>query len=126
MSSLQIQPLDAGLFEIRTSYFSKALNEACKLVPGMRWSPESRNWYGYSDAIEQLRDVLEKQGIHLGGELPEADAWKSRDITTVNLTASNGWVARRYQEDGVRFILDKAEEGCLLADGMRPKHSTQR
>ena len=125
MSSLQIQPLDAGLFEIRTSYFSKALNEACKLVPGMRWSPESRNWYGYSDAIEQLRDVLEKQGIHLGGELPEADAWKSRDITTVNLTASNGWVARRYQEDGVRFILDKAEEGCLLADGMRCGKSGQ-
>ena len=119
MSSLQIQPLDAGLFEIRTSYFSKALNEACKLVPGMRWSPESRNWYGYSDAIEQLRDVLEKQGIHLGGELPEADVWKSRDISDVDLKASNGWVARRYQEDGVRFILDKAEEGCLLADAMR-------
>ena len=119
MSSLQIHSLPAGLFEIRTSYFSKALNEACKLVPGMRWSPESRNWYGYSDAIEQLREELSEKGVSLGGELPEADAWKSRDITTVNLTASNGWVARRYQEDGVRFILDKAEEGCLLADGMR-------
>jgi SNF2 family DNA or RNA helicase len=119
VSSLQIQPLDAGLFEIRTSYFSKALNEACKLVPGMRWSPESRNWYGYSDAIEQLQEELSKQGIRLGGKLPELDAWKSISLAGVNLTASNGWVARQYQEDGVRFGLSKVEEGCLIADGMR-------
>ena len=91
----------------------------------MRWSPESRNWYGYSDAIEQLQEELSKNGIRLGGELPSAESWKSRDITTVNLTASNGWVARQYQEDGVKFILDKAEEGCLLADGMRVGKSAQ-
>jgi SNF2 family DNA or RNA helicase len=125
VSSLQIHPLNAGLFEIRTSYFSKALNEACKLVPGMRWSPESRNWYGYSDAIEQLQEELSKHSIRLGGEIPSSDSWRSRDITTVNLTASNGWVARQYQEDGVKFILDKAEEGCLLADGMRLGKSGQ-
>jgi SNF2 family DNA or RNA helicase len=125
MSSLQIHPLNAGLFEIRTSYFSKALNEACKLVPGMRWSLESKNWYGYSDAIEQLQEELLKNNIRLGGELPDVLDWKSRDITTVNLKASNGWVARHYQEDGVRFILDKAEEGCLLADGMRCGKSGQ-
>lgn len=122
---LQIVPIDRGLFEIRTSYFSKALNDACKLVPGMRWSPESRNWYGYSDAIEQLREELGKSGVKLSGSLPDPDSWKSRDITTVDLTASNGWVARKYQEDGVRFILDKAEEGCLLADGMRVGKSGQ-
>jgi SNF2 family DNA or RNA helicase len=116
MGSINVSRLDDGRYALRSSYFSKALVEHAKAVPGVRYDRDlGHAWVGYIDAVSAVVARLRLQGIRVDGDLPAADAWKT--ATTLFVPATAG--LRDYQNEGVKFLLAKAREGALLADGMR-------
>lgn len=122
---LSIHRLERGLYTIKSGYFSKALTEVCKQVPGVRYEPQL-GWYGYADAIQCVRDGLSSRGISLEGELPAPDSWKEGVLTLPVASKGVGDLELRpYQREGVKFLVARATEGCLLADGMRLGKSAQ-
>jgi len=117
--TINIRRLERGLYSISAGYYSKALTEAAKAIPGIRYDSQL-GWYGYADAIECVRNQLTEKGIRVDGELPKPDAWKNGALTL--LVATNGiknLKLRPYQQEGVKFAVSMATEGCLIADGMR-------
>lgn len=114
---------DGPLWSISSSYFSPALVEHAKAVPGMRYDNPTRGWQGYPDAVTAVVERLKvpspkaPRGIHCEGtdDLPDPDSW--RETRTPFLFSTTN--LRDYQVEGVRFLLARAREGALLADGMR-------
>lgn len=100
-------------YAIKADYFSNALQAAARAVPGVKWSPERRQWEGREDAIRLTlaklthltidTRVLPKEGVLPSAPLciPLADS-KLRD----------------YQKTAVNFLLAKGKSGALLADDM--------
>src|ERR1039458_10137141 len=115
---ITIHEVEHGVFAIRSGYFSRALIDACKAVPGMHFD-DNLGWLGYPDAIECVRDALSAKGIKVEGDIPEPDDWKSKSLLFPVATKGAGaLVLRPYQQEGVKFLIQKSMEGCLLADGM--------
>ena len=108
---------DGPLWAIGSSYFSPALVEHSKAVPGMRYDNPTRGWQGYPDAVTAVVARLKVKGIRCDGadELPDPNSW--RTARTPFLFSTLG--LRDYQIEGVRFLIARAREGALLADGMR-------
>lgn len=108
---------DGPLWALGSTYFSKALVAACKAIPGVIWHDPDKTWRGYADAVSAVIARLELQGIKVFGPFVEgtADSWRTNP--TPFLFARDG--LRDYQIEGVRFLIAKASEGALLADGMR-------
>lgn len=122
---LTIDRLERGLYVIRSGYFSRALMDACKATVGMRYDSQI-GWYGYPDAVEVVRKKLDEKGVRLDGELPDPLDWKTAPLTlNVATKGANDWELRPYQKEGVKFLVSRATEGCLLADGMRLGKSAQ-
>jgi SNF2-related domain len=116
MGNISVSRLDDGRYALRSSYFSKALVDHAKAVPGVRYNRDlGHAWVGYIDAVSAVVARLRLQGIRVDGDLPAADAWKT--ATTLFVPATAG--LRDYQNEGVKFLLAKAREGALLADAMR-------
>jgi SNF2 family DNA or RNA helicase len=116
---LTIDRLERGLYVIRSGYFSRALTDACKATVGMRYDGQI-GWYGYPDAVEVVRKKLDEKGVRLDGELPDPLDWKTGALTVPVATRGVGdLVLRPYQQEGVKFLVARANEGCLLADSMR-------
>lgn len=108
---------DSPLWAISSTYFSPALVEHGKAVPGMTFEGATRSWRGYADAAVAVCARLATRNIHVDGaeDLPHPDDWKK--ARTPFLFSTQG--LREYQVEGVRFLIARAEEGALLADGMR-------
>jgi SWI/SNF-related matrix-associated actin-dependent regulator of chromatin subfamily A-like protein 1 len=105
-----------GQYAFVCSYFSRALVEHAKAVPGMRWEGTSREWVGYPDACAAVAARLRANGLRLDtDELPAPEGWRS--ARSPFLFSTKG--LREYQVDGVRFLIARSGEGALLADGMR-------
>jgi len=120
--SIWVAPIgDGPLYAIKSSYFSAALVEHAKAVPGMRWDPASRSWVGYPDAVAAVVARLKTVRISVQGGIPHSESWKT--ARTPFLFSTKG--LRGYQIEGVRFLISKAKEGALLADGMRLGKSAQ-
>jgi Helicase conserved C-terminal domain/SNF2-related domain len=108
-----------GLYAIKSGYFSRALVDAAQTVPGVRYDAQL-GWYGYADAIQCVVDALDAGGINVDGSLPMPGAWKESILTLPVATHGTGELKLRpYQQEGVKFLVAQAAEGCLLADGMR-------
>jgi hypothetical protein len=114
---------EGPLYTLSSSYFSPKLVEHAKAVPGLKYDAPTRGWQGYVDAVLAVISRLKTVGIRVDGadELPSSDSW--RTARTPFLFATNG--LRDYQVEGVRFLIAKAREGALLADGMRLGKSCQ-
>lgn len=113
---MKVVAVGDGIYAFRCSYFSRALVDHAKMVPGMRFDGPSREWRGYADACAALAARLRHAGLKLDtDDLPRPDAW--RTAPTPFLFATNG--LRDYQVEGVRFLIARSTQGALLADGMR-------
>lgn len=118
MGSIRISPVDGGpKWAIGAAYFSPALVAAAKAVPGCHFDRDTMSWHGYPDAIAAVAARLRLAGINVSdvGDLPTPDAW--RTARTPFLYATTG--LREYQIEGVKFLIARAREGALLADGLR-------
>lgn len=106
---------------IRSNYFSKKLVEHAKAVPGVHWEANSKAWAGYPDAIAAVVARLGHVGLRVdAGALPGPDDWrKARTPFLFATQGAKGYTLRDYQVEGVRFLINKAREGALLADSMR-------
>jgi SNF2 family DNA or RNA helicase len=124
-----VERLERGLYSIIPGYFSRALTDACKTVPGMRFDRQlgkNGGWYGYADAIECAREELAKKGVTLDGATHAPDSWKNGLLTIPVATTGRGDLKTRpYQNEGIKFLVSRATEGCLLADSMRLGKSSQ-
>jgi SWI/SNF-related matrix-associated actin-dependent regulator 1 of chromatin subfamily A len=102
---------EPGRFGIQEQRFSPALVSAGRAIPGMTWDATQRLWTGYSDAVAVTCDWLKGKGLRL-----ETGALGGRVVPLLTPHTFAG--LRHYQADGVRFLLERAEEGVLLADDM--------
>jgi SNF2 family DNA or RNA helicase len=111
-----------GQYSIACNYFSRALVEHAKAVPGMRFDGPSKEWYGYADAVAAVCARLKAAGLRLDSSaLPAPDSWRTGGTPFLFATKN----LREYQVEGVRFLIAKSGEGALLADGMRLGKSAQ-
>ena len=108
---------DGPLWSVGSTYYSPAVVEHAKAVPGMVYDNPTHAWHGYADAVTAVVARLATKGIRCVGadELPDPESW--RTARTPYLFATTG--LREYQIEGVRFLIARAREGALLADGMR-------
>lgn len=116
---------EGPLYSLSSSYYSRALIEHAKAVPGIRYIHENAThfWRGHVDAVRAVCARLQAQGVGVEGVdlLPAPDSW--RTSRTSYLFSTQG--LRDYQVEGVRFLIARSKEGALLADGMRLGKSLQ-
>ena len=123
MSALSVSRHGPHLFAIRDSRFNPILVETAKLVPGMIWSPETRAWVGYADAIALTLELLNRKGIRASA--PDDVQRELIEPVTLRRDAfppfPDGQTKklRHYQQSGVYFLTKASGIGCLLADEMR-------
>jgi len=117
MSRIVIDRLDDGRYALRSNYFSRALVDHAKAVPGMRYGGKEHDhaWIGYADAVAATVARLERIGIHVEGDVPKSYSWKTSRSLFTPATAG----LRDYQIEGVKFLLARSREGAILADAMR-------
>ena len=118
-----IDRLGDGLYVIRSNYFSRALVNHAKRVPGMRFDYPSKTWRGYPDAVAAVAARLQHDGIHVENpeDIPDPESWRTAHTPYLFATKN----LREYQVEGVRFLIARAKEGALLADSMRLGKSLQ-
>lgn len=123
--SIRVWHVDGPLWAIGADYFSRAIVEHAKAVPGLNWNPNIplKPWVGYPDAVAAVAARLEANGIRVDGleEMPRPDSWRTARSPFLFATSN----LREYQIEGVRFLLAKSHEGAILADGMRLGKSAQ-
>lgn len=93
------------------NYFSRALNEHARAVPGMKFDWDQKIWVGSLDACAALSNRLLSVGVMVDDSISRDP---HHDLLLGDLPG-----LREYQKAGVRFLLEKSSEGALLADGMR-------
>lgn len=116
---IRLYPLPPSPLWAFQSRWSPILTWACKCVPGMRPNPsQGWRWEGYPDACEIVVRLLKEKGVTVSvpDDFEEPGDWRNAPAPAIPLTELK---LRPYQIDGVKFLVQKAEEGCLLADGMR-------
>jgi SWI/SNF-related matrix-associated actin-dependent regulator 1 of chromatin subfamily A len=108
-----------GLWNISHPTFSPVLRDLCRLVPGMSWSPEAKSWVGYPDAVEATANLLLARKIIVNGVPLLAKAKPLQEpLAPIATKGKGGLVARKYQLEGVRFLLNRGRAGCILAFAM--------
>ena len=113
---------DGPLWSVGSTYYSPAVVEHAKAVPGMVYDNPTHAWHGYADAVTAVVARLATKNIRCVGadELPDPESWRtSRTPYLFATSGAPGYRLRDYQVEGVRFIIAKAREGALLGDGMR-------
>jgi SWI/SNF-related matrix-associated actin-dependent regulator of chromatin subfamily A-like protein 1 len=107
---IQIRHYGRHTWGIWSSGFSNPLRNHAKATPGLTWDPIERAWVGYADAVAVAIKRMRAIGLRIqgnpGGPLGEP----------IMPVASKG--LRDYQVTGVRFLIAKAPEGCILADAL--------
>ena len=110
MNTIRLESLGSGRWALHTKYHEK-FPALAKKFPGFTWNKDARYWVGYSDGIELLLPTLQADGIcRLAGEGPPLRVPLSVKLDHPSL--------RDYQKQGVNFLIDTMQEGCLLADSM--------
>jgi hypothetical protein len=111
------------LWAVGATYFSPALVEHAKAVPGIFYESATKSWRGYADAVTAVVARLSLKNITVDGrdELPDPESWRTARTPFLFSTSD----LRDYQVEGVRFLLARSKEGALLADGMRLGKSCQ-
>src|ERR1700690_3368866 len=81
---------DGPLWAIGSTYYSPAVVEHAKAVPGMTYNNPPQSWHGYADAVTAVVARLATKNIRCVGadELPEPDSW--RTARTPYLFATSG------------------------------------
>ena len=118
MNLLRLERVDdAGHWAMKMAYHEK-FPELAKSVPGLQWKPRPGVWIGYADAVTLMAAHLEKAGIaKVVGSRPTLREPLSDPGLRFQLPKGCEPL-RYYQRSGVRFLMDTAREGALLADGM--------
>ena len=109
-----VRPFKKGLWALSSDYYSGKLYAAVKQIPGMKWVP--KNWVGYPDAVDAALQILKAQGLRWEG--PQ-DLLDELQTSTGLPKEANYELLRSYQKAGVRFLLQHASSGALLADAPR-------
>ena len=111
-----------GTWKLSSNYYSQALRECAKEVPGMRWDFENRTgWIGYPDAIELTCKLLKARGVGYRG-LREM---KAEALSTSHQLPVAYKKLRDYQKVGVDFLVARGTSGALLADDLGVGKSIQ-
>jgi SWI/SNF-related matrix-associated actin-dependent regulator 1 of chromatin subfamily A len=88
--------------------FSRKYIAICKTTPGIAYDPTIKKWGGSLDAVAALFGRLKSAGFTtvqpIKVRLPKIAVPRS--------------ASRQYQLEGIKFILQHAQDGCLLADVM--------
>jgi SNF2 domain-containing protein len=113
---IRIQHRGGALYALQSSGYSEALRSEARRTPGMSWNGPSRSWIGYADAVAVTSKRLQARGAIVQGGIP------SNGVSTLPIAEKD---LRGYQVEGVRFLVAKAAEGCLLADEMAMGKSVQ-
>jgi SWI/SNF-related matrix-associated actin-dependent regulator 1 of chromatin subfamily A len=107
------------LWAIQSSYFSRALVDAAKAVPGMSWDASQRSWIGYIDAVEATCDILTKNKIRSDYSAITAErAIGHKHNLLYTVTGADGRTLREYQKQGVDFLICSARSGAIEASAM--------
>jgi SWI/SNF-related matrix-associated actin-dependent regulator of chromatin subfamily A-like protein 1 len=118
---MEIRPLtpDGSKFGISHIGFSLVLRDLSRLVPGMTWDAAAKSWVGAPDAVEAVGNLILARGISLKGMERIAAAKPLRETMHVVATKGKGdLVARKYQLEGVQFLLNRGRLGCILGFSM--------
>lgn len=112
---MRLAPISPGRFELAASASPK-LYPLSQKIPGMVYEKTTpRRYTMYRDAAERLRE--EWEGMGLRGDFKEVE-WQPPVQEPLRL--DDEWRRlRSYQKQGVSFLLQHGQEGCLLADAMR-------
>jgi SNF2-related domain len=124
MGRILVYKIDDGpRWAITSSYYSPALTEHAKAVPGTVFDRPTLSWQGYPDAIRAVAARLKSIKINVEdvADLPEPEGWRTARSPFLFATAG----LRDYQVEGVRFLIARSREGAILADGMRLGKSCQ-
>lgn len=94
---------DSPLWAFTASYFSRALIDHSKAVPGMHFErslgPHRNAWVGRVDAVAAVRARLSAQGIRIfGDDIPTPDSWRTARTPYLFSTER----LREYQVEGVQ------------------------
>jgi SNF2 family DNA or RNA helicase len=109
------------LWAIQASYFSRALVDAAKAIPGMNWNSAMRSWVGYVDAVEATANLLRERGIRIERSLLDRHldvVFRYRHHVLFAMNGADGRILRDYQKAGVDFLICTAPTGAILADEM--------
>src|ERR1700683_1629719 len=111
MNTIRLEFLGSGRWALHTKYHEK-FPVLAKKFPGFIWNKDTRYWVGYSDGLELLLPALQAEGIcPLAGEGPPL-----RAPLSVKLDHPISTSIRDYQKQGINFLINTMQEGCLLAD----------
>lgn len=117
---MEIRPSSTpGLWCLSHPGFSPVLRDLARLIPGMSWAPEERSWRGSADAVEALGSLILARKIILNGmPLLQKEKVLKEPFAVIATKGKGGLVARKYQLEGVRFLLNRGKQGCILALGL--------
>lgn len=107
-----VRSFEGPLWAIYAPTYSEALRTTARSVPGMRWVAGHSSWVGYPDAVEQVVKKLAARGVRVQGELP------LKEMPPARISAPTLGGLREYQREGVRFAVERASVGVLIADQM--------
>ena len=93
--------------------FSAKVQALARVIPGLTWSREAGAYVGMWDAVKlalvSLGEPVENQDeferVASGSLAPRLNKHLRKGL-------------RAYQTEGVKFLLDRGTEGCILADSM--------
>jgi SWI/SNF-related matrix-associated actin-dependent regulator of chromatin subfamily A-like protein 1 len=109
-------PATGELWSLSHPGFSPVLRDLARLIPGMSWHPEARAWVGYPDAVEATANLLLARKIIVNGMPALKAAFALREpLAVIASKGKGGLTARKYQLEGVRFLLNRGRQGCILA-----------
>ncbi len=113
---MEIKVFTDGRFALAHPGFSPVLRDLARLIPGMSWDPEVRAWVGSPDAVEATANLLLARKIEVRGIALLSQAKTLREpMAVIASKGKGGLTARKYQLEGVRFLLNRGREGCILA-----------
>lgn len=112
---IRLSPIRYG---IQSARYSPTVRQECRITPGLEFDRPRRAWCGYIDAVAVAAKRIQASGVPIDTRvLQKSEVPALPPFDEVSL--------RDYQIEGVRFLLEHAAEGCLLADSMGIGKSAQ-
>ena len=113
---MKLESLGLDRFVLRAGY-SNALREVCRQIPGVKFDHALRGFAGWGDSLEAV--ISEVRGkVH--EELLNPDHLDTRVVGQRQFSVEG---LRKYQVEGVHFLLEK--RAAILADDMGLGKSAQ-
>ena len=116
---MEVKSLPDGRFSLSHPGFSPVLRDFCRLVPGMTFDYDLTAWVGYPDAVEAVANMFLARKVEVKGYALLAQAFALREpMAVVASKGKNGEKARKYQLEGVKFLLNRGKAGAILGFGL--------